>query len=51
MSLYMNLARVYKWTISEIDNEELDDILDILVVLDKVENAPTMAFIDEVLPM
>lgn len=51
MSFYAGLVKAYNWTLREIDEQDLADTLDFIVVMDKVDNAPKYASIEDVLPM
>ena len=48
---YSKLVSAYNWTLKEIDEQDLEDVLCMLAVANKAENAPELAYIEDVLPL
>ena len=51
VNFYRQLQEAYGWTVREIDETEIEIIILQVVVLDKIEYAPKIGYIEDILPL
>ncbi len=50
-NFYRQLQEAYHWTVREIDETEMEIIMLQIVVQDKIDRAPRLGYIEEILPL